>query len=191
MKNLVLASASPRRKDLLTEFGFKFSVIVSDYEETLSFSIPPKDLAVNFAYNKAQSVFNSIKDKSSVVVLGADTIVVLEGNILGKPKNAQDAINTLKLLSNNTHSVITGYSIISSTGVLKGYVESKVSFNNLTEELILEYVKTGKPLDKAGSYGIQDGYDLVKEFIGSKNNVIGLPIEIIKDKLLEKLNENE
>ena len=124
-------------------------------------------------------------------MLGADTIVVLEGNILGKPKNAQDAINTLKLLSNNTHSVITGYSIISSTGVLKGYVESKVSFYNLTEELILEYVKTGKPLDKAGSYGIQDGYDLVKEFIGSKNNVIGLPIELIKDKLLEKLNENE
>lgn len=191
MKNLVLASASPRRKDLLTEFGFKFSVIVSDYEETLSFSMPPKDLAVNFAYNKAQSVFNSIKDKSSVVVLGADTIVVLEGNILGKPKNAQDAINTLKLLSNNTHSVITGYSIISSTGVLNGYVESKVSFNNLTEELIIKYVKTGKPLDKAGSYGIQDGYDLVKEFIGSKNNVIGLPIELIKDKLLEKLNENE
>lgn len=191
MKNLVLASASPRRKDLLTEFGFNFSVIVSDYEETLSFSMPPKDLAVNFAYNKAQSVFNSIKDKSSVVVLGADTIVVLEGNILGKPKNAQDAINTLKLLSNNTHSVITGYSIISSTGVLNGYVESKVSFNNLTEELIIKYVKTGKPLDKAGSYGIQDGYDLVKEFIGSKNNVIGLPIELIKDKLLEKLNENE
>ncbi len=191
MKNLVLASASPRRKDLLTEFGFKFSVIVSDYNETLSKDMPPKDLAVNFAYNKAQSVFNSIKDKSSVVVLGADTIVVLEGNILGKPKNAQDAINTLKLLSNNTHSVITGYSIISSTGVLKGYVESKVSFNNLTEELIIKYVKTGKPLDKAGSYGIQDGYDLVKEFIGSKNNVIGLPIELIKDKLLEKLNENE
>jgi septum formation protein len=191
LKNLVLASASPRRKDLLTEFGFNFSVVVSNYNETLSKDMPPKDLAVNFATNKAKSVFENLIDKQNSVVLGADTIVILEGKILGKPKNEQDAINTLKLLSNNTHSVITGYSIISSLGEINGYVESKVSFNNLTEELILEYVKTGKPLDKAGSYGIQDGYELVKEFIGSKNNVIGLPIELIKDKLLEKLNENE
>ncbi len=188
-KELILASASPRRKELLKSFGFNFSVIVSDYEETLSANLSPKDLAVNFASSKAKSVFNSLKDKARAVVLGADTIVVLEGNILGKPKNEQDAVLTLKSLSNKTHSVITGYSIISSSGEVNGFIESQVTFNDLTEELILAYVKSGKPLDKAGSYGIQDGYDLVKEFVGSKNNVIGLPIELIKDKILEKLNE--
>lgn len=189
MKKLVLASASPRRKDLLIKFGFNFTIKSSDYEEKISSFLSPKDIAVSFARGKAKSVFEILEDKSNAVVLGADTIVVLDNKILGKPKNAENAINTLKSLSGKTHSVITGYSIISSCGEINGFVESFVTFNRLTEELILDYVKSGKPLDKAGSYGIQDGYDLVKEFIGSKNNVIGLPIEIIKDKLLEKLNE--
>ncbi len=189
MKNLVLASASPRRKELLKKFGFNFSVVVSNYEEKEKQTSSPSSLAKNFASGKAKSVFESLIDKQNSVVLGADTIVVLGEKILGKPKNEQDAISTLKLLSNNTHSVITGYSIISCKGEENGFIESKVTFNDLKEELIIEYVKTGKPLDKAGSYGIQDGYDLVKEFIGSKNNVIGLPIELIKDKVLEKLNE--
>ncbi len=188
-KKLILASASPRRKDLLSSFGFNFSVMVSDYEESADSNLSPKDLAVNFAKGKAKSVFEKLEDKSNAVVLGADTIVVLDDKVLGKPKNAEDAIKTLNALSGRTHSVITGYSIISSCGEINGFVESFVTFNRLTEELILDYVKSGKPLDKAGSYGIQDGYELVKEFIGSKNNVIGLPIEIIKDKLLEKLNE--
>ena len=189
MKKLVLASASPRRKDLLTEFGFDFKVIVSNYEEREVKGFLPKDLVVSFAKGKAKSVFNFDEDKLNSVVLGADTIVVLDNKILGKPKDEKDAISTLKSLSNKTHSVITGYSIISSAGEINGFIESKVTFNDLSEELILEYVKTGKPLDKAGSYGIQDGYNLVKEVKGSKNNVIGLPIELIKDKLLEKLNE--
>ena len=189
MKNLVLASASPRRKDLLNAFGFNFSVVVSDYEEKLEDNLSPYNLAKTFANCKAKSVFNSLDDNSKAVVLGADTIVVYDGEVLGKPQDAQDAISTLKRLSNKTHLVITGYSIISSTGEINGYVESKVTFNDLTKELILSYVKSGKPLDKAGSYGVQDGYDLVKKVDGSVNNVIGLPIEIIKDKILEKLNE--
>ena len=189
MKNLVLASASPRRKDLLNAFGFNFSVVVSDYEEKLEDNLSPYNLATTFANCKAKSVFNSLDDNSKAVVLGADTIVVYDGEVLGKPQDAQDAISTLKRLSNKTHLVITGYSIISSTGEINGYVESKVTFNDLTKELILSYVKSGKPLDKAGSYGVQDGYDLVKKVDGSVNNVIGLPIEIIKDEILSKLNE--
>ena len=189
MKKLVLASASPRRKDLLKEFGFDFKVTVSDYEESIDKTLSPKELVVSFARGKAKSVFDTSENKNSVVVLGADTIVVLDGKILGKPKGEQDAIKTLKSLSNKTHLVITGYSIMSSRGETNGFIESKVTFNELTEELILEYVKTGKPLDKAGSYGVQDGYDLVKKVDGSINNVIGLPIEEIKNLILQKLFE--
>ena len=182
MKRLILASGSPRRKDLLDKYGFTYSIIKSDYEENDILPLP-EETAMARAEGKAKDVFNRLHDKENCVVLGADTIVVLDGKIIGKPKDKQDAINTLTRLSNKEHTVITGYSIIMSDKIITKFVSSLVRFNNLSNETIIEYVDTGLPLDKAGSYGIQDGYNLVKSIHGSVNNVIGLPIEIFANEL--------
>ena len=183
---LYLASNSPRRKHILTEYGYEFSVVPSSYDE-VGEQLSPKTTAEFFARNKAQDVFDKLND-SGAVVLGADTVVCLNGEILGKPKNQQHAVEMLKNLSGKTHQVITGFAIITKTQKIVDSVITEVVFNKLSDELISEYVQTGSPLDKAGSYGIQDGFNLVKEYKGSLNNVIGLPIEIIKpilDKILK------
>lgn len=188
MKKLILASASPRRKELLKEYGFEFEIIISEREEKVKKGLLPIEVAKELAYQKASAVFEKTGFSKDVVVLGADTIVVYNGKILGKPRDEEDAISTLKLLSNNTHEVITGYAIISKERTIKDCVTSKVTFNDFTEEFIIDYVKSGLPFGKAGSYGIQDGYPLEKSLIGSKNNVIGLPIELIKDVIEKELN---
>ena len=183
---LILASGSPRRKSFLTEYGYEFSVVPSTFDE-IGEKDTPKQTVEYFASSKAQDVFDKLND-NSVVVLGADTIVCLDGKILGKPKDKNHAVEMLKKLSGKTHQVITAYAIISKEQKIVDSVTTSVTFNTLSDDLIKEYVLTGSPLDKAGSYGIQDGYDLVKEYNGSLNNVIGLPIEIIKpilDKILK------
>ena len=183
---LILASGSPRRKNFLTEYGYEFTVVPSSFDEAGK-KETPKQTVEFYAYSKAQDVFDKLND-SSVVVLGADTIVCLDGKILGKPKDENHAVEMLKTLSGKTHHVITAYAIISRNKKIVDSVTTLVTFNDLCDELIENYVKTGSPLDKAGSYGIQDGFDLVKEYNGSLNNVIGLPIEIIKpilDKILK------
>ncbi len=177
---LILASNSPRRKELLSEFGFKFDIIASDFNENGAF-LTPAQTVKSFAYGKAKSVKEKIS--CDCVVLGADTVVVLDGVILGKPKDEADAFNTLKSLSGKTHSVLTGYAILSNEVTIIDYSETLVTFNELSDELISDYVKTKLPLDKAGSYGIQDGFNLVKRYEGSFNNVVGLPVEIIEKKL--------
>lgn len=184
---LILASNSPRRKEILSKFGFIFTVIKSDYEEKESFS-DAFSLVKTFAEKKAEHVFNALskKDKKTSVVLGADTVVVSDGKILGKPKDKKDAANMLSALSGKTHLVLTGYAIISNGKTLSGVTKTEVVFNNLSDELIKEYIATGSPMDKAGAYGIQDGFPLVKEYYGSIYNVIGLPIEEISP-ILKKL----
>lgn len=179
---LILASSSPRRKQLLSEYGFNFTVVTSDYSETAVFDSPEKTVET-FAFGKAKDVFNNTKGNRAV--LGADTIVVMDGKILGKPKDKADAIKTLKELSGKTHSVLTGYALISEDKTLVGHVKTEVTFNPLSSELISEYVDTGLPLDKAGSYGIQDGFPLVEKFDGSFYNVVGLPIDIIEKTIKE------
>ena len=188
MKKLILASASPRRKELLKKYGFEFEIIISEKEEKVRKGLSPHEVAKELAYQKASAVFEKTDFSKDVVVLGADTIVVYNGKILGKPKDEHDAFTTLKTLSNNTHEVITGYAMISKERTIKDFVVSKVTFNDLSEDFILDYVKSGLPFGKAGSYGIQDGYPLEKSLVGSKNNVIGLPIELIKDILEKELN---
>lgn len=180
---LILASASPRRREILSARGYEFKVVKSDYEEK-TFSASPKKLAEYFALKKAEQVCDSFLE-DGVVVLGADTVVVYKGEVLGKPKDALDAKNTLKKLSGKTHKVITGYAIIGSGKTVNKSVVSKVKFNKLTDEIIDTYVATGSPLDKAGSYGIQDNAGIVKGYSGSLTNVIGLPIEQIS-KVLKK-----
>lgn len=180
-KELILASKSPRRNDILLEQGFKFSICVADYKEKEE-NHDPIQTAVNNAYGKAKAVFENLNNPNAVVI-GADTVVCLNSEILGKPLDKNDAINTLKRLSGNTHTVVTGYALITAEQEIKGHSQSFVTFNKLSDSLILEYVNSGLPLDKAGSYGIQDGYPLVENFKGSFSNIVGLPIEDIKPKL--------
>lgn len=176
--NIILASNSPRRKELLKSIGVNFTVIPSNYEEP-KITLPPEEYAVFLAFNKANSVFST----HGGIVLGADTIVVYNDMILGKPKDEFDAVNTLKLLSGKTHKVITGYAIISNNKIIKDYCVTKVTFNELSNQTINAYVKTKSPLDKAGAYGIQDGFDLVKEINGDYDNVVGLPTKDIENHL--------
>ena len=182
---LILASNSPRRKEILEKFGFTFTVIKSDYEEKENIS-DPQLLVKTFAFNKAKSVFDSLEEKDEAVVLGADTVVVFDGKILGKPKDKKDAENMLKSLSGKTHSVFTGYAVIEKEKTFSGVCETKVTFDDLSDSFITNYVATGSPMDKAGAYGIQDG-SLVKDYVGSYYNVIGLPIEDISPILKELL----
>lgn len=182
---LILASNSPRRKDILTEYGYEFLVVPSDFNESGSF-VSPEEMVKAFAKGKAEEVYDRLIDKN-VVVLGADTVVVFNGVALGKPKDKADAFRMLKELSGKTHTVVTGYALIDKEKNVSGLTRTAVTFNSLSDEFINEYVSAGLPLDKAGSYGIQDGYDIVKEYSGSLNNVIGLPIEDIKPVLDEML----
>lgn len=186
----ILASNSPRRKELLEKFNYNFEIIKSNFDENSAPNLPPK-LKVKFlAYKKAESVYLSqINTSEEILVLGADTIVVYKKNILGKPLDEEDAIKMLNLLNGKKHTVLTGYSVITNKKIITKYNKTKVFFNNLTHDQITDYVKTFKPFDKAGSYGIQDGYNLVKKIKGSYNNVVGLPIEFI-DKILKKILKN-
>ncbi len=185
---IILASNSPRRKELLEKAGFEFSIIVSDYEEK-GFSSNPIETATLFAKGKAESVFNALKNKSDVAVVGADTVVFMGGEILGKPTSEKDARQMLKSLSGKMHSVVTGYYIACEKNSIGGYMETLVQFNTLSDELIDEYIKSGLYKGKAGSYGIQDDFPLVEKYEGSLTNVIGLPMERIVP-LLDKIKNN-
>ncbi len=188
MKRLILASNSPRRKELLEKENFNFEIISSDFEENV-FSSDPVEVARTFAEGKAGAVFNALLDKDNSVVLGADTVVCLSGEILGKATSLENAIQILKKLSGKEHTVITGCCLISANKKIVLHVETKVKFNLLSDEMIVVYVNSGLYKGKAGAYGIQDGYGLVKSFNGSLTNVIGLPIEVIKPYILDMLQK--
>ena len=178
---IILASNSPRRKELLQREGVEFTVIPSDYKECDNFGLTPEKYVEFLAYNKAKAVL----DKTGEVVIGADTVVVLDSDILGKPKNENDAAFMLEKLSGKTHKVITGYAVISKDRQVISNEVTLVTFNNLSKSVIESYVATKSPLDKAGAYGIQDGDFLVKEIKGDYDNVVGLPVTIIKNILTE------
>ena len=179
--NIILASNSPRRKELLAREGVEFRVIPSNYNEIENFGLTPEKYVEFLAFNKAKSVF----DQHGGIVIGADTVVVLNGKILGKPTDEKDARLMLKALSASTHEVITGYSILSKERVIKGHDITKVTFKPLSDKQIIDYVNTGSPLDKAGAYGIQDGDFLVESIVGDYDNVVGLPVLKIKKLLTE------
>lgn len=179
-KFFILASASPRRQTLLKEAGQNFKVIPSTVEEVVDKSLSPKDVVKSLALQKAQDVFNLY----GIPTLGADTVVVFDGKILGKPENEKQAIEYLKALSGNVHEVITGVAVITKDKVINESVTTKVYMNVLTDDFINDYVSSGKALDKAGAYGVQDG-GFVLHFDGSLTNVIGLPMEKTKEILKE------
>lgn len=174
MKPLILASNSPRRKELLMQARLTFSVVASTIEEQVDRSLPPEQVVQRLALEKANDVFSRHQD---AVVIGADTVVVSDGEILGKPLHRMDAKETLRLLSEQTHSVFTGVAIVSANGYVAFAEETKVTFWPLTDEEIDAYLDTGEPFDKAGSYGIQGlGALFVKEIAGDYFNVVGLPL---------------
>ena len=185
MKKLILASASPRRKELLEKAGFEFSIETSDKEGEFDGITPPDKFAIRCAVNKGEDIFKRVSGEG--VVLSADTIVVLDGKILEKPKDIQDAEGMLKALSGKTHQVITGYAIFSRNMRESGKVVTEVTFNTLSESLVEKYLKSGLWKGKAGAYGIQDGYDLVEKFEGDYDNVVGLPIKAIGETVKEFL----
>ncbi len=174
MKNIILASASPRRKELLTTAGVEFEVLVSDADETIPEGTLPVDAAMLTAEKKALAVAEKCTD---AVVIGADTIVVLDGRILGKPKDEADAKAMLRFLSGREHEVITGVCLTDGIKTEKFAQVSKVKFYELTDAEIAAYVATKEPNDKAGAYGIQGkGCVLVEGIEGDYFNIVGLPV---------------
>ncbi len=181
---LILASKSPRRCDILNRLGYTFKILSENTDETMDPNLDVYQNVINTAYAKANAVF--LKN-SDACVIGCDTIVVYNNKIYGKPKSEEDAINTLLMLNNNTHFVISGVAILTKEKTYKFYVSSEVTFKNNTIEQIKEYVRTGEPMDKAGSYAIQGlGSKLIESYKGSLDNIIGLPSEEV-DKILKEV----
>lgn len=189
---IILASASPRRSELLKQAGFSFTVVPSTIEETRTETVPGQ-LAEDLAFQKANDVYETVKGNytdQDFMVIGADTIVYYDGEVLGKPADEQEAFDMLKLLSDRTHQVYTGLSIILKKDGEKQihllHERTDVTFYPISDEELKDYIATGDPLDKAGAYGIQGAFAVhVKEIKGDYNNVVGLPIarlyQTIKD----------
>jgi len=178
---IILASQSPRRKNILSEITKNFIIIPSNAEENVDLSLPPEIIVQTLAKAKAEQVF---KEHDDCAVIGSDTIVYFNGKVLGKPKDEEDAFNTLSLLSANEHSVYTGVCVCAGKEIRTFSCRTRVVFNSLSERLIREYIATGSPMDKAGSYGFQDNPALVKEYFGSYTNIIGLPKEELEETLV-------
>jgi len=188
MKKIILASASPRRREILENLGFKFDVLISGADETkLSCDIEPKLYVQEMALLKAGEAGKALGKSRDTLLISADTIVVIDGEILGKPKDKEDAFSMLSKLSGKTHEVITGFCVMdlwSGEAVCRAEV-TKVEFKNLTPEIIKAYIDTNEPMDKAGSYGIQGkGGILVKKIDGDYFNVVGLPVSSLTDVLM-------
>jgi septum formation protein len=182
--DLILASSSPRRKELLGMLNLPFQVKVSYADETYQDGMEPHEIVMELARIKSTVVAETNRDS---VVIGADTIVVMDGDILGKPKNKEEAISTLTRLSGNVHQVYTGVALLRGQDSILFYEKTDVEFWPLKEEEIEQYVLTGEPFDKAGSYGIQGfGSLLVKRIEGDYFTVVGLPVSRLKREL-EKL----
>ena len=178
---IILASASPRRKELINLITNNVTCIPADVDETLPDGIEASEAAEFLACRKALFVAASHKDE---IVLGCDTVVIINGEILGKPKDREDAKRMLKLLSDNTHEVITGCCIVFKGKTFSFSCSSLVSFWPLDDKTIENYVNSGECDDKAGAYGIQEkGALLVKEIKGDYFNIVGLPVSLINKHL--------
>ncbi|MCD8039943.1 MAG: Maf family protein [Clostridia bacterium] len=182
---LILASGSPRRKALLSQIVPEFIVEPARCGEEVNISLFPEDIACALAEGKCEDVFSR---HSGSTVIGCDTIVVFNGEILGKPKGETDACGMLKKLSGKTHCVITGVCIKNKYKKIVRYEKTEVKFNVLADGFIKDYVAGGSPMDKAGSYGIQDG-GIVKQYYGSYTNVVGLPVILVSNMLKEIVSD--
>ncbi len=195
-KRLILASASPRRRDLLALLGVPFEVITSVVEEDWTGGAPPQEFACHLAFQKAMDVWAACAKNTNPLVLGADTVVIVDhcgkAEALNKPVDAQEARKMLRMLSGAAHMVYTGLALLTTDPVNSGCithrasVDTQVQFRELTDEMIDAYVATGEPFDKAGGYGIQ-GYAsaFVEAVYGDYFNVVGLPVQAV-GRMLEQ-----
>lgn len=178
---IILASASPRRKELLSLICDNFKIIPADIDESLDGNVSLYDIPEYLAIQKAAEVHRNHPDD---IVIGCDTGVFVDNQMIGKPKSDKAAIEILKLLSGKTHKVITGCAILGKGEPISFSKVTEVEFYELSDEEILEYVETGEPMDKAGAYGIQGkGGVLIKQIKGDYFNVVGLPVAELKRKL--------
>lgn len=183
---LILASASPRRKELLKELVKDFAVLPSSFDESwVNAYLPPRKLVIELAKGKALAVAK--EQEKGVVVLGSDTVVAFGGRVLGKPKDENEAWEMLALLSGKKHAVYTGVCFAVDGKTFTAACKTEVFFEKLSKEFIRKYIESGSPMDKAGGYGIQDG-GLVKKIRGSYSNVVGLPVELCA-KILKRLKK--
>lgn len=190
MKTILLASQSPRRRELVSLLPWSFKVCVKEVEEKIDLLQPAYENVKNLALQKAEAVAQS---HPSEWVIGADTVVCYEGHILGKPKDEQAAYEMLKMLSGKVHKVYTGVAIVhKEKGCTRTfYEETKVTMQQLTDEEINDYISTKEPLDKAGAYGIQGfGARYIVGIEGDYFNVVGLPVHAVYTELLKRLEEN-
>ena len=188
MTKIILASSSPRRKELLSQAGFVFEVIAPTFDEA-EFSLSPSQSSIQqLSLQKAKSISENLT--VSALVISADTVVICDDTIMGKPQNREHAYKMLKQLSGKTHRVITGIAVV-NTADKKEYTDSAityVTFNDLSDSDIYNYIDTRKPFDKAGAYGIQElPESFVKKIDGYFDNVVGLPINILI-KLIKTIN---
>jgi septum formation protein len=183
MKKIILASASPRRRELLALTGLKFKVDPGDYQEDMSIPLDPHRLSRFLSLEKAKDVAARHRD---ALIIAADTFIVFRGSLLGKPHTEREARRMLLMLSGRRHSVITGFTILDTASGkrLSRSVETTVFFRKLTGKEIDAYVKSGEPLDKAGAYAIQGlGAIVVRKIEGDYFNVIGLPLNALAEGL--------
>ena len=186
----VLASASPRRKELLAELVNEFEIIPSLADENVAYT-SPENLVLQLAERKASEVALRPENEGKIVI-GSDTVVAFEEKVLGKPKDKADAFRMLKMLSGKPHAVFTGVCFAVKKGEKLSLTtraeKTAVYFEDLSDEWIRAYIASGSPMDKAGAYGIQDG-GLVKKIEGSYTNVVGFPIELVQE-MMTTIREN-
>ncbi|MBF0291360.1 MAG: septum formation protein Maf [Nitrospinae bacterium] len=179
IKNVILASSSPRRRELLAEAGVEFEIIAPHVDETADTTISPEENARIIAERKAEAISSTRRDK---LIIAADTMVVLDGEMIGKPVDTADAIQMLTKLSGRKHKVVTGVAMAHvERGVLWSGVETSYTlFRPIPHETIVAYVKSGEPMDKAGAYAVQgQAAEWIEGFEGSVSNIIGLPMELL------------
>lgn len=187
MKRIILASNSPRRKDLMKYLDYDYEIIASNVEEIIDPKLEHEELVMDLAFQKAYAIF---KDNKEAIVLGFDTLVVIDDYVLGKPKDEAEAKLFLKLLSGRTHRVLTGVSILTSGYSKSFYSDALVTFIDLDEQEIDDYIKTKEPMDKAGAYGIQAyGARLVKSISGDYFTIVGFPVSKVYLEMKKILNK--
>lgn len=182
---LILASGSPRRKEILEKLGYQFKIEKTNADENYPSDMKASEIAEHLAVVKAKT---SLMQNPQDVIIGSDTIVVLEGKVLGKPTNTEDAKNMLRVLSGKTHIVYTGVCVTSSDRTESFTVATNVTFSELSDSEIGEYIASGEPMDKAGAYGIQGfGCRFVESISGDYYSVMGLPANKLYE-VLKKFN---
>ncbi|MBQ3426065.1 MAG: septum formation inhibitor Maf [Clostridia bacterium] len=192
MSEIILASASPRRRELMKTMGLDFSVVVSDADESAADKqVPPGIYVQELAFLKAAASAKKIKKRKDKIIISADTIVVCDDKVLGKPKDKKEAFDMLKMLSGRMHKVFTGFCVIrlSDGKMVCKDVCTEVRFRELADEKIEKYIETGEPMDKAGAYGIQGlGSMFVSGINGDYFNVVGLPVSELAGVLEEEFD---